>query len=177
MSLSITTNNIKIRSEEPSDYQAVAEVNILAFGRENEARLVERIRDSERYIRELSLVAELDGAVIGHILLSEIDLVDEETWQVLALAPMAIKPQFQNQGVGSKLIQAALEVAEARGAPLVVVLGHPQFYPRFGFEPSERYKIEPPFRVPAEAFMVKPLKNYQKLLHGRVAYPPTFIGV
>ncbi|MGK7877412.1 MAG: GNAT family N-acetyltransferase [Xenococcaceae cyanobacterium] len=175
--MSITCKSIKIRSEKPLDYQAIAQVNTLAFGRDNEAQLVEGIRTSDRYIPALSLVAELDDVIIGHILFSYIDLVGKERFSVLALAPMAVRPEFQKQGVGSKLVRAGLEAAEAMGEPLVVVLGYPWFYPRFGFEPSGSYDIEPPFPVRSEAFMVKPLKNYQQQYKGKVAYPPAFSRV
>ncbi len=165
---------MNIRSETILDYPAIAEVNILAFGQENEAKLIEEIRHSDRYIPELSLVAEVEGLVVGHILFSYIDLVGEKTLQVVGLAPMAVHPNFQRQGIGSALVQAGLEIANAREEALVIVLGHPPFYNRFGFEPSVNYEIESPFPVPAEFFMVKPLQSYQKIYKGKVAYPPAF---
>ncbi|MCP2731998.1 GNAT family N-acetyltransferase [Limnofasciculus baicalensis] len=150
---------IKIRRETPLDYAIVAEIYQLAFGQDNEGNLVDSIRQSDRYIPELSLVAELDGTVVGHILFSYIDLVGAENWQVLGLAPIAVTPQFQNQGIGSALVQAGLAAAETMGESLVIVLGHTRFYSRFGFEPSVRYGIESPWAVPEEVFMVK-LVNY-----------------
>ncbi|AFY34960.1 GNAT family N-acetyltransferase [Calothrix sp. PCC 7507] len=165
---------MNIRCETLLDYPAIAEANILAFKQENEAKLVEEIRNSDCYIPELSLVAEIAGAVVGHILFSYIDLVGEETLQVLALAPLAIHPQFQRQGIGSALIAAGLEKADIRGEAIVIVLGHPQFYTRFGFEPSVRYEIESPFPVPDDVFMVKPLQSYQPKYKGKVIYPPAF---
>ncbi len=165
---------IKIRGESPLDYAIVAEIYQLAFGQDNEGNLVDSIRKSDRYIPELSLVAELDGTVVGHILLSYIDLVGQENWQVLGLAPIAVTPQFQNQGIGSALVQAALATSEAMGESLVIVLGHPRFYSRFGFEPSVGYGIESPWTVPEEVFMVKLLKSDRGHYRGKVIYPPVF---
>jgi putative acetyltransferase len=165
---------MNIRSETIRDYPAIAEVNRLAFGQENEAKLVEEIRHSERYIPELSLIAEVEAAVVAHILFSYIDLVGEETLQVLGLAPLAVLPHFQRQGIGSVLVQAGLEIANARGEAMAIALGHPQFYHRFGFEPSVNYGIESPFPVPEDVFMVKPLQSYQESYKGKVIYPPAF---
>jgi putative acetyltransferase len=146
----------------------------MAFKRKNEAQLVEYIRHSNRYIPELSLVAELDSAVVGHILFSYIDLVGQETLQVLSLAPMAVRPECQRRGIGSTLVRVGLETAEAREELMVIVLGHPQFYSRFGFKPSVTYGIESPFPMPEEVFMIKPLKSYQGRSRGKVVYPPAF---
>ncbi|OUL28041.1 GNAT family N-acetyltransferase [Nostoc sp. T09] len=165
---------MNIRRENIADYPAIAEVNVLAFGQENEAKLVEEIRHSNRYIPELSLVAEVEGLVVGHILFSYINLVGEERLQVLGLAPMAVHPRFQRQGIGSALVQAGLEIADTRGEAIVIVLGHPPFYSRFGFELSVNYAIESPFPVPEEFFMVKPLQSYQERYKGKVVYPPAF---
>ncbi|OUL23231.1 N-acetyltransferase [Nostoc sp. 106C] len=165
---------MNIRSETIADYLAIAEVNVLAFGQENEAKLVEEIRNSNRYIPELSLVAEVEGLVVSHILFSYIDLIGEETLQVLGLAPMAVHPRFQRQGIGSALVKASLEIADTRGEAIVIVLGNPPFYSRFGFEPSVNYEIESPFPVPEEFFMVKPLQSYQERYKGKVVYPPAF---
>ncbi len=166
-----------IRCESLPDYAAIAKVNILAFGQENEAKLVEEIRCSQGYISELSLVAEVDNIIVGHILFSYIDLIGEESLEVLGLAPLAVVPQFQRQGIGSALVKAGLEIADAMKEALVIVLGHPHFYQRFGFQPSVNYQITSPFPVPDDVFMVKPLQNYQKKYQGKVVYPPAFLAV
>lgn len=165
---------MNIRSETLLNYGAIAQVNKLAFGQDNEAQLIEEIRRSDLFIPELSLVAEVENSVVGHILFSYINLVGEETLQVLGLAPLAIHPQFQRQGIGSALVKAGLKIAEEKAEAIVIVLGHPQFYSRFGFEPSVNYQIQSPFPVPDDVFMVKPLENYHPKYQGKVVYPPAF---
>jgi len=165
---------MNIRSRTPKDDLAIAELNRLAFKRGSEASLVESIRQTDRYIPELELVAQMDCGVVGHILFSHIDLVGQENLRVIGLAPMAVRPEFQRQGFGSALVRVGLETASSLGESMVIVLGHPRFYSRFGFEPSVIYGIESPFAVPEEFFRVKPLKNYQERYRGKVIYPPAF---
>lgn len=169
--------SIQVRPENPSDYPIITQINEQAFGRANEARLIHLIRDSQHYIPELSFVAEHQGTIVGHILLSWIDLVGEKTYPVLGLAPLAVQPDFQKQGIGSQLVQVSLNQAEIRGDSLVIVLGEPHFYSKFGFQPSADYHIQSPFPVPAEYFMVKPLKNYRDFYQGTVIYPAFFSQV
>ncbi|MGB3651511.1 MAG: N-acetyltransferase, partial [Rivularia sp. (in: cyanobacteria)] len=161
---------MNIRPETPSDMSAIALVNKLAFGRDEEALLVERIRNSQYYIPELALVAEINNSVVAHIMFSYIKLVGEETFQVLGLAPASVHPDFQKQGIGSALVNAGLIQANVLGETLIVVLGHPQFYSRFGFKPSIDFRIESTFSVPEDAFMVKTLANYQRRDNGKVIY-------
>lgn len=167
---------MNIRCENCLDHQAIAELYRLAFKRESEAQLVDLIRHSDRYTPELSLVADLNGTIVGHLLFSYI-VLGQENLQVLGLAPMAVQPEFQRQGIGSALIRAGLAVAEVRRELMIIVLGNPQFYSRFGFESSVNYGIESPFPVPKEVFMVKPLKNYQERYRGKIVYPPAFNGL
>jgi putative acetyltransferase len=168
---------MQIRVEASADYPAIAQILVAAFGQEAEASLVERIRQSDRYIPDLALVAEREGLVVGHILFSYIDLVGAETLPILGLAPLAVHPEHQRQGIGSALVRAGLAKAEARGEAIAIVLGHPPFYSRFGFEPSVRYGIESPFPVPAEFFMVKFLQPELQGCQGKVVYPSSFAGV
>jgi predicted N-acetyltransferase YhbS len=125
----------------------------------------------------LSLVAvDANDQVVGHLLLSRVELarVDGTSWSVLSLAPMAVVPEAQGRGAGSALVRAALAEADQRGEPFVVVLGHPGFYPRFGFVPASRHGITCPYPVPDEVFMVAPLTADDPAMSGRVRYPACF---
>ncbi|MDX2096617.1 MAG: N-acetyltransferase [Leptolyngbyaceae cyanobacterium bins.59] len=167
----------QIRPEQAEDQPTIATLHQQAFGRENEAQLVERIRHSDRYVPELSLVAEKEGAIVGHGLFSYVDLVGPSRSWVLALAPIAVHPDYQRQGIGSALIEAGIELAETSGEPLINVLGHPEFYARLGFEPALQYRIACSLSVPDEAFLVRPLLRYSEDYKGIVVYPPAFEGV
>ena len=123
---------------------------------------------------ELALVAEENGAIVGHVMFSYVGLDAAEPLRVLELAPVVVRPDRQNDGIGGALIGSGIELAEARGEPLIAVLGHPTYYPRFGFEPSRRHGIEPPMPAMAPAFMVLKLAAYQERYRGRVVYPPAF---
>ncbi len=167
---------IVIRSERKEDLEAIHEVNRLAFGQEEEALLIRRIRDSSHFIPELSLVASQEGRIVGHILFSGI--VIESPYgneQALSLAPMAVHPDFQNQGIGSKLVIEGLRKCRELGSKVVVVIGHPGYYPRFGFVPAKRKGLEAPFPVPDEAFMVLELvPGVLEKTKGTIKYPPEF---
>ena len=163
-----------VRPESPADRQKIR-VLVTQTMRTNEADLVDLIRESENYIPDLALVAHEAEAVIGYALFSHVALVDATKRSVLALAPLCVRRDRQRCGVGTALVRAGLARAEAYRAPLVTVLGHPDYYRRFGFESSLRYWIEPPSDdIPAGVFMVKLLSGYNELFRGRVIYPPAF---
>ena len=128
---------IVIRSEQLADHAAIANVNREAFGQEGEPRLVAALRDAEGFDPQLSLVALHDDAVVGHILFSPIEIVrDGGDVPAVALAPMAVLLEFQKQGIGSALVRAGLKACGRAGYRMVVVLGHADYYPRFGFTPA-----------------------------------------
>jgi putative acetyltransferase len=169
-----------IRPESRADYSQISDINFLAFNnQENESKLIELIRQSENFIPELSLVADKNGEIIGHILISTISLVTEQgSIPTLGLAPMAVKPGYQQQGIGSELVIKALERCKAMGFKHIFVLGHPNFYPKFGFVPSKNFSVTPPFPVPAEVFMALELvEGSLNCLHGKIEYPPAFNSV
>jgi putative acetyltransferase len=165
---------MEIRAETPSDYEVVGLIVEQALS-PNEARLVELIRQSDNYVPELALVAEEERRVVGYALFSYVSLKGDQLRTVLALAPMAVAPPHQGKGIGSVLVRAGLECAEARSEPLVSVLGHATYYPRFGFEPARPHGIEPPWEtLPDEVWMVKLLSGYDPQFQGQVVYPPAF---
>ncbi len=164
-----------IRQEQPPDFQAIDDVVTAAFGQDNEARLVRLLRESDYYVPELTLVAEENGEVVGHIMLSYAELAGIGPSRVLSLAPLAVKPGRQRDGLGIALTKEALALADERDEPLVIVLGHPTYYPRFGFESARKHGIEPP--DPAfsdEAFMVARLRSYDPQIRGTITYPSAF---
>lgn len=166
---------VLIRSEIQSDQRQIREVVSAAFGRKNEAELIDKIRSSSYFIPQLSLVAVDNGEVLGHILFSLIEIEGVEKITGLALAPLAVKPIYQRQGVGSKLVETGLLKCQDNGYLIVVVLGEPVFYERFGFKPASLWGIKAPFPAPDEAFMALELqpasgKNYT----GTVCYPAYF---
>jgi putative acetyltransferase len=167
---------LTIRPEQPADHQQVFRVNQLAFGQPNEARLVEALRRSPAFIPELSLVAVEEDAVVGHILFTRIAVRSGTTAsEALSLAPMAVVPARQRSGIGSSLVRRGLSDARRLGHSLVIVVGHPEYYPRFGFVAGERFGIRLPFEVPPGAFMVLELRPGALTgVQGEVEYPPEF---
>ncbi len=148
-------------------------MNESAFGPgSSEADLAEALHDSDAAVEELCLVAEHDSEVVGHICFSAASLSSSDP--VLALAPVAVLPEWQNRGVGSALIEEGLRRAAATDYPLVVVLGHPGYYPRFGFESADAIGVSAPWEVPAEAWMAHRLPAYRPAARGLVSYAPAF---
>ena len=124
---------INIMPETREVYTIIHEINVLAFGQETEARLVENIRKSCSFNAQLSLVAIKEGRVVGHILFSPITIrTGRGAVVAVALAPMAVRPEFQQQGIGSKLVREGLEQCKKHGHKIVVVVGYPHYYPRAG---------------------------------------------
>jgi putative acetyltransferase len=167
---------ITIRSESPNDYSQISDVIYSAFEQKNEVRLVKTLRASPDFIGELSLVAILNNLIIGHILFSKIIIKSEKAeFPALALAPLAVKPEFQNQGIGSKLVEKGLEECKRLNHKIVIVLGHPNFYPKFGFKPANDFGVMAPFAVPNESFLILELTSGAlRSVSGIVEYPLAF---
>lgn len=162
----------QIRLEQPADLVGVRETNEQAFGTTTEARLVDRLRDSSDCI---SLVATVGDRVIGHILFTPVSIEPETIIVVAGLAPMSVRPEYQRVGIGSELVRAGLDECRRRGYAAVVLVGHPEFYLRFGFVPGHTKGLECEFPVPAEAFMVLELDEAALAgVAGLVRYRPEF---
>lgn len=169
-----------IRQETPSDIAAIHAVNKQAFdGREAESGLVNAIRKSENFIPELSLVADENGQIIGHILFSRIHIETENgPVSALALAPMAVLPEYQKQGIGAQLVRRGLDECTRLGHAIVIVLGHTRYYPRFGFSAALANSLECPFGDCGEAWMAQELiPDALQGVRGKVVYPLAFTGV
>jgi len=165
-----------IRPEREKDYRKIREVNDSAFGQKDEGILIERLRQAEKYLPELSLVAELNDEIVGHILFYPVIIrSDTSKFQPISLGPMAVSPEYQRQGIGSQMVREGLKAAKKLGHKSVIVVGHPEYYPRFGFKPSSQWKIKVPFDVPDEAFLALELvKDELKGKSGTVEYPEEF---
>jgi putative acetyltransferase len=165
---------IAIRPEEPGDIPAIAGVNRTAFGGEVEVKLVEVIRASPGFIPGLSFVAVTEGRVVGHILFSPITIgAGSSGVPALALAPIAVLPEYQGRGIGSRLVEEGLGRCRELAHAIVIVVGWPSFYPRFGFTRARAKGLEAPFPVPDEAFMVLELvPGALAGVSGMVCFPP-----
>ena len=165
---------IEIRAERAGDESAVRRVNELAFGRAGEADLVDALREAAG--AQVSLVAADGGRIVGHILFSPVSIEPEDSsFAASGLAPMAVLPEWQRRGVGSALVRAGLDECRRAGRNAVVVLGHPGYYPRFGFVAASRFGLRCEYPVPDEAFMAAELAP--GALAGRgglVKYRPEF---
>lgn len=161
------TNGVIIRPEREADFAAVLRVHREAFGDEDVLRLVERLEPL------VALVAEIDGAVVGHIALSRAS-IEPGARPVLCLSPLGVHPQHQRRGVGSALTLASLAEARQLGEELVVVEGVPAYYPRFGFVRARSLGIEPPSPVPDEAWMALALTDEPRDWRGRAALSHAF---
>jgi putative acetyltransferase len=166
-----------VRAETTEDYLAVRQVNELAFGRPDEALLVDKLRAVAD--PQISLVAIKDEQVVGHIFFSPVSIeITDAASLVLALGPLAILPEYQKQGLGSQLVQAGFRDCRRIGCNVVVVLGHPEYYPRFGFIPAKNKALRCEWPVPDEMFMVAELTpEALNGLRGLVKYLPEFNDV
>jgi putative acetyltransferase len=164
---------VEIRDEQPADIPAIGDVNLHAFGGHTEGELVDALRSNGGAI--LSLVALVDGRVAGHILFSPVQVNDLTG---AALAPMAVLPEYQHRGIGSQLVRAGVARLEQLGCPFVLVLGHPRYYPRFGFKPAAQYGITCEWEVPSDVFMVLVLdESRMTSASGPAVYRPEFASV
>ena len=165
---------VEIRRERAEDAEAIFAVIEAAFRDRSVAEFAERIRASAGYVPELAFVADEDGEIVGHTMLSYV-AVENDQRRLLNLTPMSVRPDRQRRGIGVALVRAALAAAEDRGEPLVLVEGIPDYYPRFGFRSATALGLERPDpRIPDAAWLALPLRAYDPKLRGRVVYPSFF---
>ena len=162
-----------IRAERADDEDAIRSVETAAFGRELEAKIVDDVRASDAFVRDLSLVAEDGGDVVGHVLVSR-GHVEPSREPILLLGPIGVLPERQGQGIGRALVEAALEGARRLGASCVALIGEPALYERFGFVHAEPLGILPPAGWPSRPFQVVVLDAEAQLPQGRVAFSDAF---
>ena len=161
-----------IRPEQWDDIAAVRDVNEQAFGRKDEADLVDALREDA--LRIASLVAVESGRIVGHAMFSRVWIDDESrTVTVASLAPVAVSPEHQRKGIGSALIERGIEDCRSGGWPAMIVVGHAEYYPRFGFSAAAVAHLESPYAGPY--FMGLDLRpGTLASVHGRVRYPDVF---
>ena len=167
---------VEIRQENKNDYEEIYNVVKTAFETAehsdgNEQDLVVALRNSDSFIPELSLVAIKDNKIVGHILFTKIKIGNHEE---LALAPLAVLPEYQKQGIGSKLIQQGHKIAKELGYHYSIVLGSETYYPKFGYVPAIQYEIKAPFEVSNENFMAIKLNDTDIEIKGTVQYAKEF---
>lgn len=164
---------MRIRKESSCDREAVYAINLAAFPTDAEAELVQRLQLTSNPL--ISLVAEEAGSLLGHILFSAVTLDTNPSLALMGLAPMAVVPDKQNQGIGSALVEAGLKQCAELGIGAVAVLGHPGFYPKFGFTPSTDFNIKSEYDMPPEVFMLRELsEGYLKNAAGTIRYHEEF---
>jgi len=168
---------ILIRQEKPDDYAAVYALTEAAFAEwehadGDEQEVAQKLRQKAGYHPELSLVAEISGEIVGHILFTEIAI---DGSPALCLGIVAVLPQVQGQGIGGALIQGGHEGAKKLGFSLSVLVGHEDYYPRFGYEPAGQYGIAFPFDAPEACKMVKFLDERGKSVQGMAQFPPELV--
>lgn len=165
-----------IRKEESRDYESIYSVVKAAFASAehadgNEHHLVNALRKGEAFIPELSLVAETDGKIVGHIMFTKAKVGDDV---VLALAPLSVLPEYQRKGIGMLLIKEGHKIADKLGYEYSIVLGSEKYYPKTGYVPADHFSIKPPFDVPSENFMAHRIKEHASDICGVIKYAEEF---
>ena len=169
---------IKVRAETSDEIKAIDVVHLSAFEGDDEVGFIDSLRNSSGYIADLSLVAEFNGRIVGHILLTKIHLQQgNKGSDILALAPMAVVPSQSHRGIGSELVHKAIEEAKKHGFKIIVVIGHPEFYQRFGFKPVSNWKLGSNLSVDQDLITAIELQPEALKDGGNLIYPSQFSKV
>jgi predicted N-acetyltransferase YhbS len=165
-----------IRSEIEKDYQKITKINDLAFEGTSEGILIKKLRNTPSFNPEFSFVAEINNELVGHIIFYPIKIIsDKKSFVSISLGPMAVIPNFQRKGIGTALVKKGLEKEKKLGFESVIVLGHAEYYPRFGFKPASKWNIKSPYDVPDNVFLALELvPGALKNVSGIVKYPKEF---
>ncbi|ASG68375.1 N-acetyltransferase [Francisella halioticida] len=159
--------NINIRYEQLKDQELVYELIASSFETDDEEKLVRLLHTDHQSL--ISLVAEVDNAIVGQIILSKM-VVKNNNLNIYGLAPMSVSPKYQDQGIGTKLVEAVIKEAKKNNIDAIFVLGHPSYYPRFGFKPTVQYEIKCQYDVPSDVFMVLDLTQKLEFLKNQTVY-------
>jgi putative acetyltransferase len=166
---------MEVRFESENDIDNVWRLNSQAFPTIAEADLVNTLRSEADCI---SLVAEVNGQIVGHILFSPVHIGVTTNLSLVGLAPMAVVPEMQNNGIGSKLIHRGISECQSKDVDAIVVLGHPNYYPKFGFQPSVKFGIKSEYDVPDDVFMIQELSSKSlESINGTIRYHDAFKNV
>lgn len=173
------TSELILRGERSTDFNDIYEINKLAFGREDEAKLINALRKTRNYVKGFSIVAVQEDKIVGHAIFTHAAIMNHgKRFNCLALGPMAVHPEQQRKGIGKKLVEEGILRAKENNFKAIVVLGHSEYYPQFGFIPASTKKIRTRFSVPDENFMVMELNpNALKGITGLAEYAKEFAGL
>jgi putative acetyltransferase len=166
---------ITVRKEQSADIRAIDVVHMSAFEGEDEVGLIDSLRKSSSFVPDLSLVAEFNNRIVGHVLLTKVTLQHgAKGSEILALAPMAVVPSQSHRGIGGELVKAAVDVARKQGYSAIVVVGQPDYYQKFGFEPASKWGLHCNLPVPTEIISALELVQGSLGSDGHVIFPSHF---
>lgn len=171
-------HGIQVRTECEDDFKAIDVVNLSAFEGDDEAQLIAELRSASTYSADLSLVAEFNGRIVGHLMMTPATLKkDSGELKVLILAPMSVVPSQSHRGIGTELVQEAIKRGQGADFKAIIVAGKPDYYERLGFVSSDKWGISCNLKVPADALLAVELEKDSLSTGGEVTYPAPFLSL